>query len=44
MKLDSKYQQARSSILMSKEVPTVSEAYGVLLQEQPHQELVKEIP
>lgn len=41
MKLDIKYQQARNSILMLKDVPTVSEAYGILLQEQTHQEISK---
>lgn len=41
MKLDNKYQQARSNILMLKEAPTISEAYEILLQEQTHQEINK---
>ena len=41
IKLDDRYHQARSSILMLKDVPTVSEAYGILLQEQTHQEISK---
>lgn len=41
MKLDTKYQQTRSSILIMKELPIVSEAYRILIQEQTHQEISK---
>lgn len=41
MKLDGKYQQTRSSILIMKDLPTVSEAYRILIQEQTHQEISK---
>ena len=37
MKLNNKHHQTTSNILMVKPIPTVAEAYGVLLQEQVHQ-------
>ena len=37
MKLNNKYHQTRSNILMMKLVPTVAKTYGILLQEQVHQ-------
>ena len=37
MKLNNKYHQTRSNILMMKPTHTIAEAYGVLLQEQVHQ-------
>lgn len=41
MKLDTKYHQTRSKILMMKDLPSVSEAYSILMQEQTHQEISK---
>ena len=39
MKLNAKYQHTRRNILMMKEIPTASDAYKILTQEQAHQEL-----
>ena len=41
MKLDPKYTQVRSSILMMPELPTIAQAYQILDQEQQHQSLSK---
>ena len=41
MKLDSKYTQVRSSILMMPELPTIAQAYQILDQEHIHQHLSK---
>ena len=41
MKLDGKYQQTRSSIVIMKDLSTVSKAYRILIQEQTHQEISK---
>lgn len=37
MKLDPKYKQTRSSLIMMKELPSLSEIYSILVQEQVHQ-------
>ncbi|CAO2830744.1 unnamed protein product [Amaranthus hypochondriacus] len=39
MKLESKYSQVRSNILMMAELPTIAQAYRILMQEQKHQEI-----
>ena len=41
MKLDSKYTQVRTTILMILELPTIAQAYQILNQEQRHQTLSK---
>ena len=41
MKLDSKYTQMRSTILMMPELLTIAQAYQILDQEQRHQHLSK---
>lgn len=41
MKLHEKYAQVRSNILMMSELPTINQAYRILMQEQKHQELQK---
>ena len=37
MKLDAKYKQTRSSLIMMQDLPTLSEIYCILVQEQVHQ-------
>lgn len=39
MKVDKKYAQVRTNILMMPELPNISQAYRLLVQEQRHQEL-----
>ena len=41
MKLDSRYQQTRSNILIMKDLPSPAEAYRILMQEQTHQNITK---
>lgn len=41
MKLDPKYKQTRSSLIMMKELPSLSEIYSILVQEQVHQGIGK---
>ena len=41
MKLDNKYSHVRSNLLMMSELPTLAQAYRILMQEQKHQELNK---
>lgn len=41
MKLDAKYKHTRSSLIMMKELPSMSEIYGILVQEQVHQGITK---
>lgn len=41
MKLDPQFHQVRSNLLMSKDLPDVSEVYRMLLQEESHKELNK---
>lgn len=43
MKLHYRYHQTRSNILMMKPTPTAAEAYGILLQEQVHHEIIKNV-
>ena len=41
MKLDPKYKQTRSSLIMMKELPSFSKIYSILVQEQVHQGIGK---
>ena len=43
IKLNNKYHQTRSGTLMIKLIPSAAEAYGILLQEQVHHEISKNI-
>ena len=42
MKLDSKYKQTRSSLIMMNELSSMSEIYGILVQEQVYQGITKD--